>query len=76
MVRPNHEVEGDPQICAHTNKGATTGGSGGGSPPTYFCLDPSNFLDNFFLGGGSNLGGVHGFMIDNQFTYSYLQGRI
>ena len=32
-------------------------GSGGPDPPK-FCLDPSNFLDNFFH-GGSNLGGVH-----------------
>jgi hypothetical protein len=38
------------------NRGATTGGVGGSGPPK-FCWDPSNFLDNFFL-GGSNLGGV------------------
>jgi hypothetical protein len=42
-----------------TIKGATTGGSGVRTPN--FCLDPSNFLDNFFL-RGSNLGGVRGFI--------------
>ena len=54
---------------ATTSMGATIGDVGGSGPPN-FCLDPSNFLDTFFF--GSNLGGLRWFMIDNQFTYSYL----
>ena len=62
-------------ICLHTPytqtaKGATTGGSRGSGPPN-FCLDPSNFLDTFFLGGVQSWCG-RGFMTDDQFTYSYL----
>ena len=41
-----------------TARGATTGGVGGSGPPPQKkknCLDPSNFLDNFFHGGSNCL---------------------
>jgi hypothetical protein len=44
-------------------------GSGGPDPPN-FAWTPPTFWTNFFLGVQSRWGPL--FMIDNQFTYSYL----
>ena len=50
MKRLPNRTAGNFPLLVTVIKGATTGGSGGSGAPN-FCLDPSNILDKFFLGG-------------------------